>query len=569
MRAAFGWIGRRAIVYLLLVAALVAAASLLPWLRSEWVGPGDVRTRVARLAPVQAAVVRAASEGECDFAARLRAMRTDSVARLDARLRAAEGERAALIAARPGRGATLIHLATGDAQAVLADQRRELTIILRTREIASLRRAIELATAEAALASFADLRTRAREADRLRASCGTARAALAAFDRQWIGQRLWDRAERNRLNGSAVTACGQADRARQDVLARLARQRDAGIARQRAATAFAATTTAIGGEARVLSADLDRQLRDDRATIGGALRERLRVWAQRVDLMGKAWLAAGLLLVGIVLPYLVRTFCYYVLAPIAARRPAIRLRVPGGGGGIIPLGERSTTSVGIRLLPGEELLVRQDYLQASSGVGGKATRWLLDWRHPLTSMAAGLMFLTRVRGDGETTTISPVRDPFAEVTLVTLPAGAACVLHPRALAAVVQPIGQPLRITRHWRLGSLNAWLTLQLRFLVFHGPARLAVKGTRGVRIERAELGRVFGQDQLVGFSADLAYSVTRTEVFAPYLFGRESLLKDRVVGGEGVLIIEEAPMAGRGGAGARRGLEGAIDAVLKAVGI
>ena len=122
----------------------------------------------------------------------------------------------------------------------------------------------------------------------------------------------------------------------------------------------------------------------------------------------------------------------------------------------------------------------------------------------------------------------------------------------------------PMRISRHWRLGSLNAWLTLQLRYLVFHGPAKLVLKGGRGVRVEAAEEGRVFGQDQLVGFSADLAYAVTRTEPFWPYFFGHQPLLKDRVMAGEGVLIIEEAPLTTRNGTG-RRGLEGMIDAGMK----
>jgi hypothetical protein len=124
-------------------------------------------------------------------------------------------------------------------------------------------------------------------------------------------------------------------------------------------------------------------------------------------------------------------------------------------------------------------------------------------------------------------------------------------------------------ITSHWRLFSLNAWLTMQLRFIVFHGPGCLVVRGGRGVRVEPAAAGRIFGQDQLVGFSADLAYSVTRTETFAPYLFGREQLFKDKVEQGAGVLIIEEAPLAGRKGGEVRRGLEGAFDAGLKAVGL
>jgi hypothetical protein len=82
-----------------------------------------------------------------------------------------------------------------------------------------------------------------------------------------------------------------------------------------------------------------------------------------------------------------------------------------------------------------------------------------------------------------------------------------------------------------------------------------------------------MLGQDQVIGFSTDLSYSVIRTETFAPYFFGQVGLLKDRVeavgdTGNEGgVLIIEEAPLAGK--SGIRRGLEGALDAMLRAFGV
>ena len=48
---------------------------------------------------------------------------------------------------------------------------------------------------------------------------------------------------------------------------------------------------------------------------------------------------------------------------------------------------------------------------------------------------------------------------------------------------MLKPAGAPANITRHWRLASLHAWLTLQLRYLVFHGPCQLLLKGCRGVR--------------------------------------------------------------------------------------
>lgn len=307
------------------------------------------------------------------------------------------------------------------------------------------------------------------------------------------------------------------------------------------------------------------------ATAGGEAQEAMsRVGISLAGTVRSVLIKAAILLLGIIVtPYAIRLVFYYGLAPLAERRPAIRLPWPGGSRlAALAVPQRSTTSAPIKLGAGEELLVRQGFLQSTSSAGAKSTRALLDWRHPLSSLASGLTFLTRIEGEGETTTVSAVRDPFAEVTVLDLPPGAACVLQPRALAAVAQPVGRPVRITSHWRLGSLHAWLTLQLRYLMFHGPARLVIKGGRGVRVERAERGRVFGQDQLVGFSADLAYSVTRTETFWPYFVGLEALLKDKVEAGEGVLVIEEAPLAGDRGP-ARRGLEGAADVMLKAVGL
>jgi hypothetical protein len=277
--------------------------------------------------------------------------------------------------------------------------------------------------------------------------------------------------------------------------------------------------------------------------------------------------AAFLLAVMLATPLLIRLLFYFGLAPFVQRRRPIDLG-DHVGGAPPTLALASATSAPITLAAGEELLVRQGFLQSTSTRGSKRTRALLDWSHPLSSLASGLSFLTRIAGEGETTVISAVHDPLAEVAVVRLEGGGACVLHPRALVAVVKPSDHSLRITSHWRLFSLHAWLTLQLRYLMFHGPCRLVLKGGRGLRLEGAESGRIFGPDQLVGFSPDLAYTVARTETFWPYFMGRESLFKDRVDAGGGVVLIEEAPMGG-GGRGARKGLEGAFDVALKAFGL
>jgi uncharacterized protein (AIM24 family) len=381
--------------------------------------------------------------------------------------------------------------------------------------------------------------------DRARAECQAATDALRKFDERWAADRIIRdlfRGERAKLVRTRREECGEAQSLDQRRTAGL----QATMSLRDAQLRYEASRDWAVGEVNDVSKGVPASL----------IRNILK------------WAALALASI-IAMPLLIRLFFYFVLAPLAERRPAIRLPVAHTTTTPTPLTGNSQTSISVTLREGEEFLVRQGFLQATSETGSKQTRWLLDWHHPFSSIASGMTFLTRVTGTGSRTTVSAARDPLAEVTLLELPAGSSCVLHPRALAAVIQPIGRPMRITRHWRLASLHAWLTLQLRYLVFHGPVRLVIKGSRGVRVEAAERGRIFGQAQLVGFSANLAYSVRRTETFWPYFFGREQLLKDRVLDGHGVLVVEEAPLAGERPGQIKRGLEGVVDAGLKAFGL
>lgn len=372
-----------------------------------------------------------------------------------------------------------------------------------------------------------------------RSQCEAARSALTAFEtRSQIDQRVREvvLSERQRLATSQRQRCTYS--------ANLAQRRDAAL------SARARLNEAQGALASLAADPLPESLvaSPDRVTLR--------------DILIKALIA----LIAITLvPFIYRTIAYYLLAPIAGRWPAMRF-APEGANPPQPTTTPSAISLGIMLEADEEALVRQDYLQSSSLKGVKRTRWLLDPRRPFTSLASGMRFLTAIRGAGERVTVSAVKDPLAELAILTVPEGAACILRPSALAAVIQPQGKPVQITPKWRFG-LPAWLTWQWRYLAFHGPSRLVVKGGRGVRIEPAERGRIVGEGQILGFSTDLAYAVIRSETFWPYFFGREALLKDRVEEGAGVLLIEEAPMAGR--SVLRRGVAGVWDALLKVGGI
>lgn len=284
-------------------------------------------------------------------------------------------------------------------------------------------------------------------------------------------------------------------------------------------------------------------------------------------------LALAILAGALALPVLVKTLLYFVVAPLASRLPPIRI-LPDAQAPVIPEPLPSQVSVALDIAAGDELLLQPDFLQSSSRQANKRTQWLLNARLPFSSLASGMYALTRIRPDGKSSTrvvVSSQHDAFGEVGIVDLPEGAAIVLQPRSLAGVVKPAAVPMQITRHWRLASLHAWLTLQLRYLVFHGPCRLILKGCRGVRSEAPQLGlpRLVNQSATLGFSANLQYKTTRCETFVAYLRGKEDLFNDLFAGSPGRFFYEEMPAAGRRAGVTGRGLQGLTDAVLKVFGI
>ena len=291
--------------------------------------------------------------------------------------------------------------------------------------------------------------------------------------------------------------------------------------------------------------------------------------AAREALPTALWVLVGLMLV----PLVVKTFLYYVLAPLASRLPPIRIiadpRAPA-----LAAPRNSAVSLPFEIGPGEEILIHSDFLQSSSQPARKQTQWFLNPRLPFTSLASGMFILTRIRpegGVGAHVVVSSQNDVFGEVGAIEVPEHAALVVQPRSLAGVVKRIGSPVRITRHWRLASVHAWLTLQLRYLAFHGPCTLVLKGCRGVRAEHPDPGRprVINQSATLGFSANLDYRNTRCETFVSYLRGKEALFNDLFAGGPGLFVYEEMPARGRRTGVTGRGLEGLTDAVLKAFGI
>lgn len=327
------------------------------------------------------------------------------------------------------------------------------------------------------------------------------------------------------------------------------------------------------------------QVKDAMRSLSNAISDReknlLQNWVRRASApIFDVFHVAALILLSIILtPIAIKAIFYWILAPLASKRPPLCL-LPGVSGTI--LGENgcanrwaedtkaSSVSLTLTIDESQEVLIHPEYLQSSTVAGPKDTKWLLDWKFPLTSLASGLVALTRIRTNGsESVVISATKDPFSEVGVINLPGGSAVALQPHNLVGIVHRKDARVQITKHWRLGSLHAWLTLQLRYLVFHGPVQLIVKGCRGIRVEKAGAGRRINRAATIGFSANLDYSTMRCETFSAYLMGKQELLNDSFAGAPGFYVYEEMPHFGKKTGIAGRGLEGLTDSVLKVFGV
>jgi hypothetical protein len=252
-------------------------------------------------------------------------------------------------------------------------------------------------------------------------------------------------------------------------------------------------------------------------------------------------------------PTLWALFMYYGFARLIARGRPIRFR--GDSTGLPNVGE-SHVSIEAVLAPRDVLRIKEKYLQASDEGVQKNTRFVLDWRIPLTSVACGLIELVELRHSGESgeyrVTLSNATDPHIELAVVEVPAGSSLILRPSFLAGVIQPEAQPLVIRRHWQIFRWQSWVTGQFRFFEFIGPCRLVVAGSRGVRAERLverpegpPFARRTNQDATIGFTPTLNYRPVRAETFWSYYRGMNPLFDD-LFAGHGLFLLQETATRG-----------------------
>lgn len=281
---------------------------------------------------------------------------------------------------------------------------------------------------------------------------------------------------------------------------------------------------------------------------------------------------AIMVLLGVIFtPIMIKLILYFMIAPLVSYLRAVKIdATPQQHRLITNTGHISQHSLTIQLLPEQELLLHPDYLQSFSQHAQKTTQWFLNASIPLTSWAAGLVTLVRLRSpQTETVQLASMYHPFEELLIIDLPENSGLVCKPRGLVGVIKNRHQAVHISKHWRLFSLHSWLTLQLRYLVFHGSCQLIIRGSGGVVLESAQHSRLIQQNATLGFSSDLAYSNYRCETFVSYYLGKDALFNDRFQGESGFYFYEQSPLHQATSTKGSKRVEGVWDAVLKVFGI
>jgi len=249
-----------------------------------------------------------------------------------------------------------------------------------------------------------------------------------------------------------------------------------------------------------------------------------------------AWAVAGIVLT----PIVWSLFMYYAIAPIATKQRPIKL-VESETNNIYWADPR--TSLNVTLDPAEQLWVRNELLTQRAGISKRtATFW--NWRAPAVSTLSGLVFCTQAMNNTDRPSVFVLssNNPEEEISEIVLEEGSSLVLHVTNIVAISGDVA----VRARWRILNLNAWLTGQLRFLIFEGPGSIFVGAPRGIEGCKVTDKQMVEQQITIGFDSNLDYSVKRTETFVPYFRGQASLFDD-CFEGQGTMFRKNAASHGR----------------------
>lgn len=249
------------------------------------------------------------------------------------------------------------------------------------------------------------------------------------------------------------------------------------------------------------------------------------------------WRLLGAAVLILALPWLQRLLNYFVLMPLITRLGAPLRLAPDASAGVLHFGT-AERSLPIRLQPGTRARVRSPYARPVQGPA--RSQLLYQWRAPLISYASGLRLLICIDADanGAEVTLSAPHDPNSYLMRIDFEQHPGLVIHPKHLVGV---IGEPVLAT-HWRLFSLHAWCTWQLRYITIGGTGSVVLEGYGDiVATEPRDKPTKIEQELMIGFDTRLAMSTARTEIFLPYLLGKAALVDD-LFEGNGALFWQKS---------------------------
>jgi hypothetical protein len=312
-----------------------------------------------------------------------------------------------------------------------------------------------------------------------------------------------------------------------------------------------------------------------------AKRALLRSHTEELDVwLGKNWLEQTMSLVKNQFLYAVWTLLAAILVPLLIRaamwvsakagRHLASISIFPDSDPSILVSESSTTCT-VDLTFGTELLVHPDYPLSKSNDLQSNTQGILDRTKLLVSLASGMYYLTRVvtQTAGTAVLSVPQSDPLSRLSIVELPENSSLVLRPRYLVGVVQTTDRPLTITSHYRFFSSASWLAMQFRYIVFHGPGKVILKGGQGVIAETVQSSLESNRHLTIGYSANLAYSVIRRSDFWPFVFGHVFLGGERFAGQKGIVLSSATPSSMNNARSSQAGLPNLLDALMKLLGL
>lgn len=274
----------------------------------------------------------------------------------------------------------------------------------------------------------------------------------------------------------------------------------------------------------------------------------------------RAWNDADVLIISVFFVYLFgglvgALFCYYVWAPLISRRAKpVRLSTKATAAPSVSEGGVVAEDA---IWPGEVLWVKKRFLQASDSGLTKRRRFMLNWKRPVACFAAGLTRMIELRNgrsDGERRVVlADTNDPFAELSIVSVPDGGALVLRAGYLQGIIAGMDQPPKIGRHWRVFSWQSWVTGQFGYFEFTGPCRLVVScvsaletQTVDVRPEDKDPVLRASQAGVVALSPGVEFKPIRSEGFWRYV-QRRSPLFDMHLAGTGIVVSRDPNGRGR----------------------